>query len=79
MESEIALNQLIREIEELRGELNQQGTEKGFQDEDVLLKSQELDQLIIKYYWLTQKEAKKKAKDTGRAYFSKAAVVQILP
>ena len=41
---------LMREIEELRAQLNDQGKRRGLHDNDVLRKSEILDNLINQYY-----------------------------
>jgi len=45
---------IIRKIEELRTELQKLGSEKGFQDVQVIKVSQILDELITRYYRMIQ-------------------------
>lgn len=55
------IENLMREIEELRVQLNDQGKRRGLQDNDVLKKSEILDNLINQYYLLLREEPGKKA------------------
>ena len=48
------LEKLIGEIEKLRAQLHAQGICRGLQDNDVLKKSEMLDNLINQYYRLMQ-------------------------
>jgi|ADurb_Oil_03_Slu_FD_contig_121_189096_length_2472_multi_5_in_0_out_0_2 hypothetical protein len=54
------MENLMREIEELRAQLNDQGKRRGLHDNDVLKKSEILDNLINQYYLLLQKESRAK-------------------
>lgn len=54
------LEKLMKEIEELRAQLNYQGKCRGLQDDDVLKKSKLLDNLINQYYKLTRTKPCKK-------------------
>lgn len=47
------MEKLKREIERLRGELNVRVIDKRFGDPDILLLSQNLDELINKFYRLS--------------------------
>jgi len=53
------MEKLMYEIEELRAQLNDQGKHRGLHDNDVLKKSQILDNLINQYYLLLRKETSK--------------------
>lgn len=55
------IENLIREIEELRAQLNDQGKRRGLHDNDVLKKSEILDNLINQYYLLLRDGPSKKA------------------
>lgn len=55
------MENLMREIEELRAQLNDQGKRRGLHDNDVLKKSEILDKLINQYYLLLQEETSKTA------------------
>ncbi|HBQ25872.1 MAG TPA: aspartyl-phosphate phosphatase Spo0E family protein [Syntrophomonas sp.] len=55
------MEKLIREIEELRTQLNDQGKRRGLRDSDVLKRSEILDNLINQYYRLLREEASNKA------------------
>ncbi len=50
----------IQKIEKLRMELVELGMEKGFQDPQVIEKSQMLDEVINQYYRLPTKSAEVK-------------------
>lgn len=50
---------VMQRIEELRILLDRLGKEKGFQDLEVIKISQNLDELINKYYQLTIKQSGK--------------------
>lgn len=52
------MEKLIHEIEELRAQLNDQGKRKGLHDNDVLKKSEILDNLINQYYLLLENPGK---------------------
>jgi hypothetical protein len=54
------MENLMREIEELRAQLNDQGKRRGLQDNDVLKKSEILDNLINQYYLLLREGPGKK-------------------
>ncbi len=43
---------IMQRIEELRSELIEKGTSQGFQDPQVIVISQQLDELINQYYRL---------------------------
>ncbi|MDD4109775.1 MAG: aspartyl-phosphate phosphatase Spo0E family protein [Prolixibacteraceae bacterium] len=55
------MENLMCEIEELRAQLNDQGKRRGLHDNDVLKKSEILDNLINQYYLLLRKETSKTA------------------
>jgi len=55
------MENLMREIEKLRAQLNDQGKRRGLHDNDVLKKSEILDKLINQYYLLLQEETSKTA------------------
>lgn len=48
---EMVMN-IMQRIEELRSELIEKGTSQGFQDPQVIVISQQLDELINQYYRL---------------------------
>lgn len=52
---------IMRKIEEVRHELIELGMKKGFQDPQVISKSQLLDELINQYYRLVKKLTQGKA------------------
>lgn len=54
------MENLMREIEKLRAQLNDQGKRRGLHDNDVLKKSEILDNLINQYYLLLREESRKK-------------------
>lgn len=55
------MEKLMYEIEELRTQLNDQGKRRGLHDNDVLKKSEILDNLINQYYLLLRDGPSKKA------------------
>jgi hypothetical protein len=55
------MEKLMYEIEELRTQLNDQGKRRGLHDNDVLKKSQILDNLINQYYLLLREQTRKTA------------------
>lgn len=54
------MESLMREIENLRAQLNDQGKRRGLHDNDVLKKSEILDNLINQYYLLLREESRKR-------------------